>query len=169
MKYKIIYSKRKTIALSVKDSQLVVRAPIGTSKWKINRLVVDHESWIKKAIDKSTKRAEANNISEEEEKHLRKLAKQVLRAKVEHYSKIMGVNPGRITITGAKTRFGSCSSKGNISFSFRVMRYPDNAIDYVVVHELAHLIEFNHSAKFWKIIESVFSDYKTRRKMLKSI
>ena len=79
----------------------------------------------------------------------------------------MGLKYGRITITGAKTRFGSCSAKGNISFSFRLMKYPEAAIDYVVVHELAHLLELNHSQKFWNIVATVFPDYKERRKLLK--
>ena len=79
----------------------------------------------------------------------------------------MGLKYGRITITGAKTRFGSCSSKGNISYSFRLMKYPEAAIDYVVVHELAHILELNHSEKFWNIVASVFPDYKERRKLLK--
>jgi predicted metal-dependent hydrolase len=79
----------------------------------------------------------------------------------------VGLKYGRITITGAKNRFGSCSSKGNIAFSYRLMLYPEAAIDYVVVHELAHLLEMNHSPAFYKIVESVMPDYKERRKLLK--
>lgn len=84
-----------------------------------------------------------------------------------YYAKIMDLKYGRITITGAKTRFGSCSAKGNLSFSYYLMLYPEYAIDYVVVHELAHLKEMNHSSKFYKIIESVLPDYKERIKVLK--
>ena len=80
----------------------------------------------------------------------------------------MGLKFSRITITGAKTRFGSCSSKGNISYSYRLLLYPDAAIDYVVVHELAHLVKMNHSAQFYKIIESVLPDYKERIRLLKN-
>ena len=79
----------------------------------------------------------------------------------------MGLKYGRIAITSAKTRFGSCSSKGNLSFSYLLMLYPDSAIDYVVVHELAHLKEMNHSPRFYKIIEEVLPDYKERKKLLK--
>ena len=94
-------------------------------------------------------------------------AKIALTAKTAYYAKIMGLSYGRITITSAKTRFGSCSSKGNISFSYLLMLYPDEAIDYVVVHELAHLVEMNHSSAFYKIVENILPDYKNRQKLLK--
>ena len=87
--------------------------------------------------------------------------------KVEYFSKLMGVEPCSVRITGAQKRFGSCSSKGNICFSFNLMQYPEEAVDYVVVHELAHLIELNHSRKFWDIVEKYIPDYKVRRQMLK--
>ena len=73
-----------------------------------------------------------------------------------------------MTITGAKTRFGSCSSKGNISFSYRLMMYPEPAREYVVVHELAHLVEMNHSKRFYAIVERYLPDYKERKKQLKN-
>ena len=79
----------------------------------------------------------------------------------------MGLKYGRITITSAKTRFGSCSSKGRISYSYRLMLYPEAARDYVVVHELAHLVEMNHSKRFYDVIEKFMPDYKERKRMLK--
>ncbi len=167
MDYDIIYSKRKTISLVIKDEKLIVKAPIGTRKHRIKKIVDEHASWIEKGMEKSRARAKINDISPEEEKELRKLAKKILPAKTAYFANIMGLKYGRITITGAKTRFGSCSSKGNISYSFRLMKYPEAAIDYVVVHELAHILELNHSEKFWNIVASVFPDYKERRKLLK--
>ena len=167
MNYEIIYSKRKTISLVIKEGSLIVRAPIGTKQSKIRDLVESHRSWIEKSIAKTIARAEADKISKEEEKKLRKAAKTILPVKTKYYAQKMGLKYGRITITGAKTRFGSCSSKGNISYSFRLMRFPNDAIDYVVVHELAHLVEMNHSQKFWAIVASVFPDYKDRRKLLR--
>ena len=169
MDYDIIYSKRKTISLVIKDEKLVVRAPIGTRKSRIKKIVDEHSLWIEKGLEKSRERAKKNDISPEEEKELRKLAKKILPTKTAYYASIMGLKYGRITITGAKTRFGSCSAKGNISFSFRLMKYPEAAIDYVVVHELSHLLELNHSQKFWNIVATVFPDYKERRKLLKNL
>ncbi len=167
MDFSIIYSKRKTVSLVVKNGELVVRAPIGASQRKIKKLIDGHSEWIKKSIEKTKNAPKKEEISPEEEKALRKKAKLVLKEKTQYYSEIMGLKYGRITITGAKTRFGSCSSKGNISYSFRLMKCPEAAIDYVVVHELAHLLELNHSPKFWAIVAAVFPDYKSRRKLLK--
>ena len=168
MDYKVVYSGRKTIALSVKDGALVVKAPYGTKKTRIEKLISSHENWINKHIQKQKeKNAKYGNLSEERIAELRKIAKQILPAKVSYYAKIMGLKYGRITITSAKTRFGSCSSKGNIAFSYRLMMYPDAAIDYVVVHELAHLKEMNHSPAFYKVVAAVLPDYKERIKLLK--
>ena len=90
--------------------------------------------------------------------------KQMLR----EYALVMGLEYNRISITGAKTRFGSCSSQKNICFSYRLMLYPEEAREYVIVHELAHLVEMNHSHRFYAIIERYMPDYKARRKLLKT-
>ena len=106
-------------------------------------------------------------MTDDDVKRLKKNAKVYFNDKTEYYSKLMGLKYGRITITSAQKRFGSCSSEGNICFSYRLMLYPEEAREYVIVHELAHLKEMNHSARFYKIVESVLPDYKLRRKMLK--
>ncbi len=168
MMYDIIYSKRRTLALSVVDGKLIVRAPNRTSKIKIEKAIEEHSAWIEKHIKASKKRMEDHpEPTAEEEIELRRKARDILPLKTAYYAKIMGLNYGRITITGAKTRFGSCSLKGNISYSYRLMLYPEEAIDYVVVHELAHLLEMNHSQRFYAIIERVLPDYKERKKLLK--
>lgn len=168
MEYKVIYSGRRTVSLSIKDGGLIVRAPYGVTVNQIEKIIVSHEGWIEKHIsDQRKKKEKYGPLTDEKIKYLRKTAKKVLPVKVAYYANIMGLKYGRITITGAKTRFGSCSAKGNISFSYLLMQYPDEAIDYVVVHELAHLKEMNHSSAFYKIIESVLPDYKERKKLLK--
>ena len=168
MDYKIVYSGRKTISLCVKDGVLIVKAPYGTKQKRIEELISSHEAWIKKHIKKQNEKNEKyGNLTDEMIAKLRVAAKEILPLKVAYYAGIMGLKYGRITITGAKTRFGSCSSKGNIAFSYRLMMYPDEAIDYVVVHELAHLKEMNHSPAFYKIIAKVLPDYKERIKLLK--
>ncbi len=168
MDYKVVYSGRKTISLCVKDGVLTVKAPYGTKQKRIEELITSHEAWINKHIKKQKEKNEKyGNLTDEMIAELRKAAKSILPLKVAHYAKIMGLKYGRITITSAKTRFGSCSSKGNIAFSYRLMMYPDEAIDYVVVHELAHLKEMNHSSAFYRIIANVLPDYKERIKLLK--
>lgn len=166
--YTLIYSDRRTMSLSVKGGVLVVRAPRRTPVSVIDSFVEKHSLWIDKHMDSERKRIEKfNKLSDEDISELRRSAKKYLTEKTEYYSKIMNLKYGRITITGAKTRFGSCSSKGNISYSFRLMLYPEPAREYVVVHELAHLAEMNHSKRFYEIIRRVLPDYKERIRMLK--
>ena len=168
MEYKVIYSERRTISISIKDEQVIVKAPYKATDAQIDNIVESHLDWINKHLHiQRERRINQGNLTDEKIKFLRKAAKNVLPIKTKYYAGIMGLNYGRITITGAKTRFGSCSAKGNISFSYLLMQYPDEAIDYVVVHELAHLREMNHSSRFYKIVESVLPDYKERRKLLK--
>lgn len=168
MDYEIKYSARRTIALSIKDARLIVKAPFGTSREKVESVILSHKRWVEKHLHSQAERnARIGTLTDERIRELKKLAKKAIPPKAEHYSKIMGLKYGRITITSAKTRFGSCSSKGNLSFSYRLMLYPEEAIDYVVVHELAHLLELNHSPRFYRIVASVMPDYKERQRILK--
>ena len=96
-------------------------------------------------------------------------AKKVLTHKTVKYSKIMSVTPRAIKVNGAKTRWGSCSGKDSINFSWRLIMADDGVIDYVVVHELAHIIEHNHSPRFWAVVTSILPDYKIRQKRLKEL
>lgn len=95
------------------------------------------------------------------------LALKVISVKVKHYAGLMNVQYGRITIRNQKTRWGSCSSKGNLNFNCLLMLAPDEVVDYVVIHELCHLIEMNHSKAFWKQVEQMMPDYKKHSKWLK--
>ena len=168
MEYRVEYSRRKTLSILVDKCEIVVKAPIGTDDKTINKLLEKHALWIKKHIDAQRKKACLfENLTDEDIKNYKKSARLYFKEKVEYYSKIMGLKCGRITITSAQKRFGSCSSQGNISFSYRLMLYPEPAREYVVVHELAHLKEMNHSKRFYKIIEAILPDYKWRKSLLK--
>ena len=94
-------------------------------------------------------------------------AKEILPPKVAHYAALLGVQPAGITVTSARTRFGSCSAKNSLSFSWRLMDYPEEAIDYVVVHELAHIRHHDHSRAFYDLIASVMPDHAKRRALLR--
>ena len=87
--------------------------------------------------------------------------------KVRHYAAIMGLRPTGIRITSARTRFGSCSGKNSLCFSWRLMEYPEEAVDYVVVHELAHIVHKNHGPDFWALVGQHMPDYKRRRALLR--
>jgi len=168
MKVNIIKSKRKTISLSVDDNlNVVVRAPYNASARQIENFVNANSQWIEKAIGRKKSYLARINISYEEQKELIKKAKSVIPKKVEYYSKIMKLSPSGVKITGAKKRFGSCNSKNSLCFSYYLMQYPNEAIDYVVVHELAHIVHHNHSRDFYALIERYMPDYKQREKLLK--
>jgi predicted metal-dependent hydrolase len=102
-----------------------------------------------------------------EEKRLREAAARQLPELVEVFSGKMGARPAYVRITSPKKRLGSCNAKGGICFSFRLMAYPLEVIDYVVVHELAHLVHLNHSAEFYQVVARVMPDFRERMKMLK--
>lgn len=169
IQYKTVFSKRKTLAVSVAfDGSVTVRAPVGTSAERIEKTVNENADKIEKARQRMLSRYELFKEADEcEAKELRKKAKEILPSKVKYYSELTGVSPAGITITGARTRFGSCSGKNRISFSFYLMRFPEEAVDYVVVHELCHILHHNHSKEFYKAIEKILPDYKEREKLLK--
>ena len=99
----------------------------------------------------------------------RMLAKRDLTNKVLDFAKRMGVMPSAVKVNGAKTRWGSCSGKKSLNFSWRLILAEDDVVDYVVVHELAHITEMNHSGRFWAIVESLLPDYKERQQRLKTL
>lgn len=99
----------------------------------------------------------------------RQAARKLLPAVAEHYAPLVGKKPAQVRITSAKTRWGSCSAKGCLNFSWRLLFARQDVIDYVVVHELAHLVEFNHSPRFWALVESILPDYRERRQALAAL
>ncbi|MDO4153665.1 MAG: M48 family metallopeptidase [Clostridia bacterium] len=169
MEYTLIYGKRKTLSLTVQpDCTVLVKAPQGYPQAEIARFVQAHEQWIARATARQKQRAEAEKaLTEKRIQELRALAEVELPRRVAYFAKQMGVQPTGVKITSAKTRFGSCSAKNSLCFSWRLMLYPPEAIDYVVVHELAHIKEKNHSPAFYKVVASVLPDYKAREKLLK--
>ena len=168
MEYKVVYSARKTISICIENMSVVVKAPIGTDRKTIEKLLIKHTRWIQKGIETQRKKEELKRyLTPEEVKKLKKEAKLYCKEKADYFANIMGLKYGRITITSAQKRFGSCSSKGNISFSYRLMLYPEPAREYVIVHELAHLKEMNHSKRFYDIVASVIPDYKNRKRLLR--
>ena len=169
MDYTIIRSSRKTMALEVRrDGTVLVRAPLKLPQSRIDLFVQEHRQWIEAAQSRQQVRQAANPEPDEQEiLRLKTMAKELLPGKVAAFSKMMGLSPAGITITGARTRFGSCSSANRLSFSWRLMQYPEAAIDYVVVHELAHIVHKNHSPEFYALIETYLPDHRQRRALLK--
>lgn len=168
--YKTVRSKRKTLSVQITEScEIIVKAPYLYSDKKIRKFLEENSDRIDKALEKMSKRKEMKlDLTEDDIKLLKLKAKEILPKKVEYYSVVMGLKPETVKITSAQKRFGSCSSKKHICFSYILMLYPDEAIDYVVVHELSHLVHMNHSNDFYSLVASVLPDYKKREKLLKS-
>lgn len=134
----------------------------------IDDFVLSHEKWINEHIEKQKSRLSLEKtLDEKRVSELRALAAAELPRRVEYYSEKMGLYPTSVKITSAATRFGSCSGKNSICFSYRLMLYPPEAVDYVVVHELAHIKEKNHSARFYALVGRYMPDYREREKLLK--
>ena len=168
MEYKLIRSKRKTIELSIDDDFIpLIKAPLKMSTEDIEKFVLKHEKWIEKHVLKKREHAEKYSLSEEEISVLKMKALPYLTERTNYFAGIMGVKPTGIKITSAEKRFGSCNARNSICYSWHLMQYPHEAIDYVVVHELAHIVHKNHGADFYKMIAKYLPDYKNCEKMLK--
>ena len=169
MEYELIKSrKRRTIEMSINDEgKLVVRAPQNTARSEIDAFVEKHRLWAEKHMKLKKERIKKYSVSPEEEENIKKNALPYLKERTEYFSAIMGLEPTGVKITSAKKRFGSCSAKNSICYSWRLMLYPKEAIDYVVVHELAHIAHKNHGPQFYALIEKYLPDYKEREKLLR--
>ena len=170
MDYTVIRSDRKTVALQInRDGELIVRAPKHFPEYKIKKLVEKHKEWIEKKTAEAVKRKEnSRELSPEEIAELKNRARDILPKLTDKYARIMGVSYGTVKITSAQKRFGSCSAKNNICFSYILMQYPIEAIEYVVAHELAHTVHHDHSKGFYALIEKYLPDYKQREKLLRT-
>ena len=169
MEYELIRSRRKSMAIEItRDCRLIVRAPVLCSRASIDRFVESRRDWIESHMESQRLRARAHPEPDEaERKRLIALAKEQLPPLVARYASLMGVSPTRITVTGARTRFGSCSGKNALSFSWRLMEYPPEAVELVVVHELCHIVHKNHGPEFYRLLGSVLPDHRERKKLLK--
>lgn len=117
-------------------------------------------------IDSSGFYISGKDLKQSAEKLYKKYAKNIISEKVRYFSSVMNTSPLSVKINSAKTRWGSCSGKNSLNFSWKLIIADERAIDYVVVHELAHTIEHNHSKQFWKIVEAYIPDYKYRKTLL---
>ena len=212
MKYNLIRSNRKTLAIYIKNGEVQVRAPLKMTDDVIEKFVLSKENWIVTKVSQSNERklqresfalnygslilyrgkeypivlSEKNRAGFDGERFFMPpgltpeqiktaciklyliLAKQHLTERTHLLSKQMLSAPNTIKINGAKTRWGSCSSKKNINYSWRIIMADDEIIDYIIVHELAHLTEMNHSKKFWAVVASVLPNYRELNKKLKN-
>ncbi|MGN0361655.1 MAG: M48 family metallopeptidase [Bilifractor sp.] len=174
--YQVIRSRKrhKSITLQITpDERLVVRAPYYASTAEIQRFVSANQSWIDQNLAR-VKRQRAQRrmnpderITEDEIRRLSELASHTIPPRAAYYASLMGVTYGRITIRHQKTRWGSCSAKGNLNFNCLLMLTPPDVQDYVIVHELCHRKQMNHSRLFWDEVRRVMPDYRQKEQWLK--
>ncbi len=168
MEFEYIRSRRKTIAIEIKeDGRVLVRAPYAVSEEKIKNFVQDKASWIRKWQEKLRNRPTPERITCARREELRVLAKEKILPRVHFWSEMTGLPFGRITITSARHRFGSCSGKNDLSFTLYLALFPQRLVDYVIVHELCHTREHNHSQRFYHLLESIIPDWKALELELK--
>ena len=166
--FELIRSRRRTLGLEIREGRVIVRAPLAASADAIRAFVAAHEDWIALHLARDEARRAAHPEPDEARRaELIRRAQEEMPPLVSRYGRIMGLAPARVTITGARTRLGSCSSRGSICFSWRLMDYPADAIEYVVVHELAHMRHMDHGLDFYREIERVLPDYRRRIALLK--
>ena len=165
--YKTIKSDRKTIAIQIMpEGNVVVRCPRRMRSDDIKRFVESKSGWIEKHLA-ACNPIEPSKLSEKEISKLREEARHLVTQRVKYYAPIIGVPYGQIAIRTQRTRWGSCSSKGNLNFNCLLALVPPDVLDYIVVHELCHRKELNHSERFWTEVGKVLPDYKIRKKWLK--
>ncbi len=173
MEIQIIKTRRKTVSLEVKrDGSVIVRVPLRMPQREIQEFIESHSSWIehkcrlmekRRAQSVSTGAPPVDEISGKEWEKIR----EAFADRVDYYCKKMDVQVGRITIRNQKTRWGSCSAKGNVNFNYQLYYMPPELMDYVIVHELAHRSHMDHSALFWEEVARYCPEYAVYRNQLK--
>ena len=163
MQAEVIRSRRKTLCVEIRNGQVIVRAPLRVSGAEISRFLEEKKPWIEKHLARAMAQKEAAKdlppLTEEDIRSLAEQAKALFPDRVAYFARLMGVTYGRITIRCQRTRWGSCSSKGNLNFNCLLMLVPRDVIDSVIVHELCHRLEMNHSKRFYEHVLRVYPDY----------
>ena len=166
--YQIIRSNRKTIAIQINaGGEVLVRCPRQMGTDAIRAFVEEKAGWIRKHLEKQAAAPKQPRITEAELQRLAQDAAHTVPERVAHFAPLVAVQYGRITIRCQRSRWGSCSSQGNLNFNCLLMLAPPEILDYVVVHELCHRKEMNHSQRFWAEVERILPDYRERRNWLK--
>ena len=168
VEYRLVRSSRRTVSIQVTaEGEVVVRAPRLYPKYKIGAFLRQKEPWIRARLEALASVPRLPVLSEAEHKALTKAAKTWFAERTAYFAPLVGVTYGSVTIRTQKTRWGSCTGKGDLNFNCLLMLAPEEIRDYVVVHELCHRRHMDHSAAFWAEVERILPDYKLRRNWLK--
>lgn len=170
-KLSIIHTDRKTLSLQVKCNEIIVRAPLKMQDKEIYNFLEEKKAWIEKSLRKIAQKMEQEGetipYTSDEIRDMANRALEIIPKRVAYYAQKIGVTYGRITIRTQHTRWGSCSSNGNLNFNCLLVQFPEEVMDSIIVHELCHRKHMNHSAEFYAEIDKVFTDYQKCNKWLK--
>ena len=167
--YRLIRSRRRTVGLEIKDGELLVRAPLRASFTDIERVIANSRRWVEKhlELDARERASRLPPFTGDELRALAEKAAKIIPERVKYYAPLVGVEVKKITIRDQRTKWGSCSAKGNLNFNCLLMLAPPETVDAVVVHELCHLKYMDHSPAFYAEVTRVLPDYRERDKWLK--
>lgn len=153
MEYQLIRSRRKTLEISIKPGGiLVVRAPLRFPKKQIEAFLLQKQNWIQEKQKAMAEKPASKEYSPEEVAAMKQTALARILPRVEYYASLMGAQYSGVKVTGAKKRWGSCSAKNSLNFSFLLAEKPLEFIDSVVIHELCHTFHHDHSPAFWQMV-----------------
>ena len=160
-------AKRLTLKIDVENAKLIMTVPRFTFKFEIQNFLNKHEQWIASKWHVIQQKIKEKPQLERSPQYYKAKAKKVIRERLEHFNRHYQFDYNRVFFKNQKTRWGSCSSKRNLNFNWRLILAPLDILDYVVVHELCHLQEMNHSKAFWTLVSEQIPDHKKRRRWLK--
>jgi hypothetical protein len=171
IKYKIKSSYRaKHIRLALyPDKSIVITKPFLCSQKTVERFVNSKKDWIEKKLQYFDSLPKKRIFPREYYLKNKETARKIIQNKVDKFSRELALEYKKISIRDQKTRWGSCSKLGNLNFNYKIILLPEHLQNYIVIHELCHLQELNHSKKFWSLVEKACPDYKKYRRELKNI
>ncbi len=167
----VVRSRRKTLALEVQEDRVLLRAPLRCPRATLEAFVEKNRGWLSRRLRDQEARREAlaaiPALSEEELSALQKRGRTVFAERAAYFAPLVGVRYGRIHVRRQRSKWGSCSSQGNLNFNCLLLLAPAEVLDYVVVHELCHRLEMNHSPRFWAEVARVLPDWQEARRWLR--
>jgi len=161
IKYELQYSKIKNIYIQIKNGKVMVKAPRRTTKKELDKIVTEKEKWIEKTLEKEKIKQQKKAI------YTNQKFKELVEKNANQLIKETGLLPNKITLKQIKYAWGTCSSKRNITINIELIKYSENAIRYVILHELCHLKYMNHSKEFWNLVETYMPNYKQAKQEFK--
>ena len=165
--YETRYSDRRTIGIRVEQGRIIVFAPRGVRAEMIREALASHARWIRARQREHAVREASDRLTQAQLDALKQQARAYIPQRVALFAPMVGVSYSRVSIKAMRSRWGSCSAKGNLNFNCLLMKCPPEVIDSVVVHELCHRLEMNHSRRFYEAVYCVMPDYDRRHGWLK--